>query len=322
MEFRETDEPQGLLVLFSLPKSGSQALEAALNAGFVRDTSGRHAPWTKEVPNGLNIDMPLTRKHLRKHGNSGFIKTHAPCTFATLDAMAADGNNRYLVVVRNPVDQLVAFYCHVLKHINMHRVPGHPELICTTPMANCRADAFATGRIDDGLLHLIRDGYLDGCLRWMADWLHFRSASGSRVVRYENFISNTADVLLGLQNFMSDFVDFSGDHLANAVKALADYRRKSYEANDNRDQFYPRGWTGTADVRTRYLSAAAMKTARDVVAQFSATSPHGRLVTDLYPELLSDDVRAQRQLRNHSVALRAVRRGQVDAGDPLSLEIS
>lgn len=87
MEFGEPTQSRRLLILFALPKSGSQALGAAFDAGFVRETSGRHAPWTKEVPNGLHVDMPLTGKHLRKYDKSGWIP-HAPCTFVTLDTVA------------------------------------------------------------------------------------------------------------------------------------------------------------------------------------------------------------------------------------------
>src|SRR6266508_3878814 len=74
--------PSGLYIIFSLPKSGAQAFASALDAGFVPQPYGKHVVWKREVPNGLHVEMPLTRTEVAQFEH-GWIHTHAPCTFAT-----------------------------------------------------------------------------------------------------------------------------------------------------------------------------------------------------------------------------------------------
>jgi hypothetical protein len=268
-----------------LPKSGAQAFAAALDAGFIPRPFGKHYTPSMKVPNGLHIEIPVNRGLASDLPNGGWLHTHAPVTFATVDALAAMGI-RYVVMIRNPLDQLAAFYCHVVKHLGLiASVPGHPDLIYSHPMARLRRDVFADeDALDVAFTHLIHDGYLEACMRWIADWLFFRDGRRSRVVRYEDFVERPAQTLVETQALLNNCIAFDGERLAGALDALAAYRKRSYEARADRDKFYPRGWTGSVGVRSRYLTPEQESEAIGIVERFVRTYPHGSLLADVYPE--------------------------------------
>jgi Sulfotransferase domain len=280
--------PSRIYVLFSLPKSGAQAFAAALDAGFIPSPFGKHYPPSMTVPNGLHVEIPVNRGLATDFPVGGWLHTHAPVTFATVDALAAM-RMRYVVMIRNPLDQLAAFYCHVVKHLDLIApVPGHPDLIYSVPMARLRRDVFADeNALDVAFTHLIHDGYLEACLRWIADWLSFRDRRRSRVVRYEDFVERPAQTLLETQALLNNCIAFDDERLAGALDALAAYRKDSYEARADRDTFYPRGWTGAVGVRSRYLTPEQESEAVGIVERFVRTYAHGHLVAEAYPEFLS-----------------------------------
>lgn len=280
---------RGLYVLFSLPKSGAQAYAAALDEGFVPQPFGKHYPPAMSDMDGLHVEIPMSRAILGSYPDGGWIHTHAAFSFASADALAKT-QTRYVVMVRNPLDQLAAYYCHIRKHLSHHgRVPGHPRLIFAVPMAACRHDVFRhLETLDEAFAHLIRDGYLEACLRWIADWMYFREEARSLVVRYEDFVQSTARTLFQAQSFLPEWIAFDGDKLASAFGKLDAYKQNSFDRLEDSASFYPRGWTGSVGIRSRYLTPELEAEAIETVRRFSRTYPLGASVAALYPEFAGE----------------------------------
>lgn len=275
-----------LYVLFSLPKSGAQAFASALDFGFRPLPFGKHYTPAMTVPNGLHAEIPVRRELAADLPNGGWLHTHAPMTFATIDALEAMAAP-YIVMIRHPLDQIAAIYCHIVKHLDiMKPVPGHPELVYNLPMAPVRRALFADPeQIDAAMAHLVRDGYLEACLRWVADWLYWRDPQRSRLIRYEDFIRSPSQTLWNMQALLANCIAFNGNRLAQALDSIQSYRTLSYEQHAQRDTAYPRGWTGSIGVHTAYLSPDLQSEALLIVRRFVDTYPHGHLVSEAYPEL-------------------------------------
>ncbi|HEX4610267.1 MAG TPA: hypothetical protein VH092_18900 [Urbifossiella sp.] len=292
---REAGRPRGpdpadhLYFLFALPKSAGQALAAALDRLRPGGRQGAVYPPSLFCPNGLHVELPLTDAVLGDFPAGGWHHYHAPATLVTLDFLSRH-RVRHVVAFRHPFDQLVAYYCHLRKHLDLGQpmaAPWQPGLMYANPMAPLRAAAFAPGRpLEDSLSHLIRGGYLEATLDWIGKWLTFRSRTLSAVVTYEGLTARPGETLRRLADHLRPMVGVPADGVGRAVAALAEYPALS-RAQDARGTAYPRGYTGEVGVHRRYFSARNRAEARAACTRFAASSACARQVFEAYPDLLA-----------------------------------
>lgn len=276
-------ENRNFYIIFSLPKSGSQALAASLDQGFIPSPFGTRWPVSMNFPSGLHIELPIRHDILKFFPAGGWLHTHAGASFPSVDVLGRNGI-KYLIVIRHPLDQVASYYCHVRKHSDLPaEVPGHPGHRYCVPMAKLELRYFKPGAdVDDGVCHLIESGYLYSVLKWITDWCTYRHQSLSMIVRYEDFVDRVVDCLQRIAAFMPSALRFGDTEIGKAVAEMERYRIQSINA---RETDYPRGWTGKIGVRNTYFSKDNEEAAKKVVDGFLRSYNGAAQLEQLYPDL-------------------------------------
>jgi len=274
-------------VIFSIPKSAGQALASALDLGCPAAARGKRIPVSMSTKDGLHAVLPLRAEHLNDFPDGGWLHYHAPASFPTLQILG-EFDLKYLVVVRHPADQLPAYWCHVRKHWAIEPpapIKGHPDWIYAVPMApHVRRYVEPSADVDEGLAHLIGDGYLFAVLQWMADWCVYRVPERSQVVRYEDYVRERRGTLKSIAQFLAPAVSFDDDAFNTAERALDQYRDGSLGWAP--DWAYPRGYTGDIGIYRQYLSPKNFDAYRCVTSTFLKSYPGADQVLELYPDLI------------------------------------
>ncbi len=271
-------------VLFSIPKSGSHTLTATLSTLLHPGRPRQKIPPALRFPSGLDRLMPLHRDLGRIFPRGGYYATHAEASFPTLEVLHVTGA-KYLIMVRHPLDQLVANYCHLAKYIGQAKtVPAHPEFFYAIPQAVYRRKFFLPGvPPDEGLAHLIEEGALEASLRWMADWAALRDAEQSHLCRFEDLLLEPGRTVDELCHFLRPGYSVGRAPAAHAfAQASKDY--KSHTLSVNAATAYPRGWSGEIGIWKKYLSAENLAKYREVTGKFMLTHQFAGALELLYPD--------------------------------------
>jgi len=276
-------------VIFSLPKSGANALRDTLQKCKFCRTCVEQPP-SMEFPNGIHVELPLHNNFMKEYPNGGLYHCHAPVTFASLDVLERD-RIPYIISIRDPLDQIVAWYCHVRKYLRAgyFRVgPGRPGYIYASPMAWNQRSCFEEGAdIDEALRHLIQDGYLTAVLRWICDWCEYRNEKHSLLIKYEDYISFPREMLQAIGSFLYPAIPTSDESLDQATATLQSYREMSENRfGINSHHSYPRGYSGEVGIKEKYLSTENKALARRVVERFLNSDLFSGHLLRHYPKLL------------------------------------
>ncbi len=281
--------PHDLFFLIALPKSAGQALRNMLNACRNAGPLNYSIPPSLFCPNGLHVELPLTDAALHDFPNGGWHHTHAPATLMTLDFLYRR-RIRHIVQVRHPLDQLVAYYCHIMKHARqgvMPVLPWQPTLAQTHPQSAVPAAAFDERTSpDDAFELLIHHGYLEAVLTWIGQWEMFRDPELSLLVQYEELIVDPMRLLHRACEFLHPLLQEPAEGFEHAVQELDDYSTTSrYQGQQLSASPYPKGYTGRAAVHLDYFSPRNLESARAICRRFLLQSPYAEGVRKIYPDL-------------------------------------
>lgn len=272
-----------LVVVAALPKTASSVIGSCVSV--IQSDSGtdnrRYARYML-----ANQDSDLRPEITVDFPEGGVLKYHTRATGKNLKVLDLLGV-KYAILVRHPADQVVAAYWDVMKVRDRKDLVSKQgwryDHLQPLDMGFFREDVSA----DEGIRHMIEDGYLNAVLEWIADWLRFRDLERSLVVRYEDFVSRREGTLSEISSFLL------GREMAPATLArcnsIADGYADRRLGDPDRDKKYPRGWSGRIGIREDNLSEQNKACYLSVVKGFLEHYPRASLVRDLYPDLLHVD---------------------------------
>lgn len=279
----EMDEAHSPKFIVAIPKSGSSMLGICLGnmmtltrGGSLEDdpflNRGYPAWWSLGATHDWDLRPEIGADPLFRRFPGGIYKGHiTPCdkNFAILGLYDA---SRYLVVIRDPRDQIVAAYCD---HMRARRRAGGGSSGPPPGAEEVRAD----------LLRYMRSGTLLENLTFVGKWLARRDPARSLVVTYERLVGEPERVLGEVA------AHFRLGVSAEQVRAI--HRRASAITDrvGGQDQsgydptIYPLGWTGRVGVWRTYFSEEAAGVFERSFDGFGAMCPWGDLIREVYPDL-------------------------------------
>lgn len=275
-------ELNNFVYLAAMMKSASTLIQQVLSA--IQEPSNR--PDNSKLDGAMaNAFMPMTMEFLKSFPRGGVFKNHAPIEYHNNLFLQQTGC-KYVILMRHPADHLAAFFCHhrrVVSQVRWQAPPGRSGpwwfAVGQTPAG------FQDEEPEVGITQLIDFGYLFKCLQWMADWAAFRNPGQSRLLRYEDIISDFDAVVAELCWFVRG-VGPDDDLMRYLVSV---FNHEAAEgARKSSAQFYPRGWTGQSGAWRNYFSAETIEAYNCGVQKFIDTYPQARVLSAIYPNLTID----------------------------------
>lgn len=200
-------------------------------------------------------------------GKGGAVyKGHFWATQKNIGIMEA-GDDKLLIVLRSPLDALVAQYCSML---------SEPDAALYNPIYPL-AFREEYKDVDAGINYLITGGYLIHLLTFFSDWLHLLNDDWGIVMDYEGFIETPAEhmaYLAKLNNLPHDI-----GVLKRAVEPLT----AMYIKDDLDPAIYPRGWTAGHGVAGKYVSPKNFGAFRSMYEHMLAIHPGMERLDQQYP---------------------------------------
>jgi len=266
-------------VVAALPKSASSVIGSCVSV--IQTGAKDNRKYGSYMLN--NQDSDLRPEILRDFPEGGVVKYHTHPMSKNVKILDTLGV-RYLIILRDPADQLVASYVHNLND-DSEQVRGSRhqyDHIFPLPKALFNADT----AMEKAFEFMIRGGYLIHSLSWMTDWLALRDPQRSAVVRYEDFVQDRMGVLNGISRWLTGH-DFDV-HLSERCGQIAEsYKTKQAGAIQDGSRRYPRGWTGKIGTWRDYFSAENRKHYCTTVADFIRCYPSASALLQVYPDLLT-----------------------------------
>ncbi len=273
------------VLVAALPKSASSVIGSCVAA-----IGGMHRTYAPYMV--ANEDSDLRPELVQNLPEGAVIKFHTQCSGKNLKVLDLL-RNKYVILLRHPADQLTAMYCQSAREIvdpeagvTLFGDRWSYDTICPLDV-RLMANAIESNRPEEGLTHLINDGYLHAVLTWMLDWLRFRDAERSIVVRYEDFIADQQGFITRLTDFLTG--GQTGDEVLQQCKAIGDEYAVTREEKEGDKKLYPKGWTGQVGIWKSYFSPENRQDYQDRVKAFLKYQPKALLLMDTYPNLVDID---------------------------------
>ncbi|MFH1593941.1 MAG: sulfotransferase domain-containing protein [Candidatus Omnitrophota bacterium] len=272
-----------LTIIAAIPKSASSVIGSCV-AEILSMVSKKSRSYAKYML--ANRDSDLRPELVKDFPKGGVLKFHTRATGKNLKVLELLGV-KYIILLRHPADQIVALYCNICDYLisaeehekngwvktNVYPVPGW---------------VFRNGvDINESLQCLIREGYLNATLSWMVDWLRFRNAERSLILKYEDFVLKTEETLNVMSNFLVGF-PVSQD-CAKKCNVIVKGAKKHTENNSSNSTKYPRGWTGKIGIWKNYFSDTNKNDYRSTVKDFLDYYPNASLLQEVYTDLMDID---------------------------------
>lgn len=297
------DISKRLAIVFGLPKSASRLFVSTLAAiqGF-DEVAAR--PYTSGYV-GLDAASEMRFESFVTYEGRGVLHSHAGPSTVTRFTLARLAIG-HVVTVRHPADHVAALFCHMRGQVKgmlpfairryAASFPAGPEsagreLYATEaeshlfnhPVIFPTDTQFflQTADVDAALSHMITDGYLWNALTWIADWCLLRIRSISEIVRYEDLIANPREVL---PRAAGKALGYHPDDAA--LERGLSVMTRTEPGGEPDPAVYPRGYTGRQGIWRDYLSPENRAAYNRVCEQFVAAHPYGRLVAELYSDLI------------------------------------
>src|SRR5215210_101961 len=266
------------IYLAAMMKSSSTLMWLVLSA--LQEPDNRADPKKMEnVP--ANPFLPLTLGFLNNFPSGGVFKSHAPYEHHT-DKFFKQTGCKYVVLVRHPADHLAGLYCH-------HRGLNHADAIPPdrrTPwefLAGPVPVDFSANQPATAIGQMIDSGYLFKILQWMADWIAFRNRLQSRLIRYEDVITQFEEVISQLCWFIRDKAP--DDDLMRYLCHVFEHETNTGKQKSHLPK-YPGGWTGHIGTWQDYFSDENAQRYNDQVLRFMQSYPHAAAIAEAYPSLV------------------------------------
>jgi hypothetical protein len=271
-----------LVIICALPKSASSVIGSCI----IELSSEKGAKGRRYARYMLaNKDSDLRPELVQDFPRGGVLKYHSRASSKNLKVIEFLGA-KYVILLRHPIDQLVALYCQVLN--DCYKKEAIKE--------NCwvydhvyplKFSKFQTGvNMSDTFQYMIREGYLNAALSWITDWLYLRDTENSLVLKYEDFVISRNKTLNAISNFLNG-CDAKEDSIVKC-NLIAD-RTVNGRASFDKKRVYSRGWTGKIGIWKNYFSERNKNDYISVVEAFLKYHPKASLMLDVYPNLLDID---------------------------------
>lgn len=261
------------------PKTGSSYIAGAVilmqTARFNPTVNYRLYPhWWKHMGNSHDWDLrPDMEQALIQNfdttlGKGGAIyKGHFWATQKNISVLEA-AMGRCLVIMRSPIDTLVAQYCSML--YEPHEALYNPIY----PLAY--KEAYRD--VDKGIEYLVTGGYLAHLLMYYADWLDRLDDRWGIVIDYEGFIEEPAEHMAVLAQFNSHPYDIGV--LRRDIEPLVEM----YTKTEIDPEIYPRGWTAGRGVWKRYFNVVNLDRFTQIFQRMKAIHPGMITLDQQYPK--------------------------------------
>lgn len=268
--------------IVAIPKSGSSMMGICLGnmvnvarGGSLADDAFTHRGYPSWCAVGAAHDWDLRPEigcdPLFRRFPGGIYKGHitpSDKNFAILDLYA---QSRYLVMIRDPRDQIVADYCDTIR---------------------ARSRCGGAARVPDGeaevradVLRSMRGGRLLENLTFVGKWLARRHRERSLVVTYERLMLEPERVLREVaDHFGLALTDTELAEIHRRAGGITD-RGAAGDGSGNDRSIYPLGWTGRAGVWRTYFSSEAESAFAECFRAFATLGPWAEPIQELYPEL-------------------------------------
>ncbi len=273
--YTRADSPKFIV---AVPKSGSSLLGICLgnmirlaNGGQLDQNPfewrGYPAWWQEGRTHDWDLRPEIGADPLFLRYPGGVYKGHIPPTPKNLHVLNLYPESRYVVTIRDPRDQLAAWYCHRRRsQAGSSHVP----------------EAHEVHECIDALIH---DGTLLEFLEFTGKWLALRDPERSMVTTYEELVDRPLDTLRRLR----DLYDLKVTE--EQVKQIHDYatpvthRESGIDRSGHDRAVYPLGWTGRIGIHESYFSPANRAAFDEVFQAFGKTCPWGKAICHHYPDL-------------------------------------
>ncbi len=254
------------LLITAIPKSGSSFFAECVLCQYLmlagmQNGCREYPRWWDFGNGGSDWDLRPEIADIHNYESRSVFKSHFAATGKNLAILDLFPNMKYVILLRDPKDQLAAEYCSTLYG---------PISMRYNPIFPIDADYILNSGIDAGIEYLI-DNYLIHSLLWMSDWMLKRDPARSAVVTYEEF---TTDSVTCLQKANMLFFDtaLNPEHTqwiySHVEPQLA--RKRPIE-------HYPRGWTGKIGIWESYFSKENSRRFDKKLSDFFGIYPCGEL---------------------------------------------
>jgi len=221
-----------------------------------------------------HYDVQTLRPELVLHlPDGGVVKRHFCANIESLGVLEWLGS-KYVIMVRHPADHMAGMYAHLSEKIGRWaNYPAHP-----IPFSVCDKSVTPDQFIDT----LINEGHLFTVLKWVADWLYARDQDNSKVMRYEDFVTQPREFYNSLSHFLYN-KDVSEAAVEECLNTSNGYHNAAERFGEERR--YTGGYTGSIGIWKNYFSE---KNKRDYTLQvnsFLNSYPLAKGILDLYPDI-------------------------------------
>lgn len=168
-----------------------------------------------------------------------------------------EGSEKLLIILRSPIDTVVAQYCSML---------SDPEEARYNPIYPLKFREELRD-VDTGIHCLITEGYLVHLLAFYSDWLNLLDDQWGIVIDYEGFIETPAHHMAALAQ-LND-LPYDAGVLERNIKPLTEmYTKTAFDP-----KVYSRGWTAGHGVWRKYFSAENVNAFRIIYDHMLAIHP-------------------------------------------------
>jgi len=272
---------ENLVLVAAVPKAASSVIGSGIAALLGQEGLVEARGYADYML--ANKTSNLRAELVKQFPQGGVLKFHTRPSAENLAALRLLGL-RTVVLMRHPADQLAALHCHMQTFV---RAPDVPPLTEDAPVWYDHIRPLSKARVYPGapaeevLAYLIRDGYLQALLTWMADWLAFRDPARSMVATYEHFVADPAAFYDRLARFL-----FGGSvqpQTLEKARALADEYTRGRARSQA--QSYERGYTGKQGVWRDYFSEENRADYCAVARAFVQHHTDAGGLLEVYPDL-------------------------------------
>ena len=267
------NSPKPPKLIFSIPKSASTNVARVLGLiNLELNGAGNGRPSNFIGGNGKVVNQMLCWSMFDELTKGEIVNSHTSPEGYNRYILENLSNVRYLILTRDPRDQIAAIFCHLLKDKNI---------------ALRKFDAFgaigdlSASDVDEGIRHLLEDGYLQRTLIWLEGWLSWRHKERSAVLSYEEFHSDRLGAIDNAAIFF--FGRPIPEHMKDSLTAELQKKGHAESQVDMRPEIYPRGYTAGEGIWRSYFSESNtsrfQKIAGAMLTERSALLEH-------YPNLL------------------------------------
>jgi len=151
------------VLVAALPKSASSVIGSCISIIHSKGKDTRnYGRYMQE-----NQDSDLRPEIIKDFPYGGLVKYHTSSTGKNLKVLNILGV-RYVIVLREPIDQITAIYCHYLNTLNSEAKLLHPGNLLYDHIYPIFKEKFVSEF--KFMKYLIKDGYLFKVLSWIVDW--------------------------------------------------------------------------------------------------------------------------------------------------------